>query len=630
MENKKYIVIDFDSTFTRVEALDELCEISLAGLAEKDHNLAEIKRITDLGMEGKISLQDSLEQRIQLLKANKRHLQALIDVLRTKVSKSFQQNAEFLKLYADNIYIISNGFKDFIIPIVTELGIRADHVLANDFVFDENDNIIGYDKTNALCANQGKALKIKSLNLDGEIYVIGDGYTDFEIKQAGVADRFYAFTENVTRNTVVENADHVAPNLDEILHHAGFPTRISYPKNRIKVLLLENIHPEAVRIFQEEGYSVELLKGALNEDELIEKIKDVSILGLRSKTNLTEKVLEHANRLIAVGAFCIGTNQIDLKGCLKRGIVAFNAPYSNTRSVVELAIGELILLYRQTVVKNQKMKAGIWDKSAGNSHEIRGKKLGIVGYGNIGSQLSVLAESLGMEVYYYDIVEKLALGNAKKCSSLHELLSIADVVTLHVDGRASNKNIIGKAEFEAMKHGVTFLNLARGHVVDIDALVEALRSGKVAGAGVDVFPYEPATNDEEFVNDLREFPNVILTPHIGGSTEEAQLNIGQFVPNRIIEYVNSGTTYGSVNFPDIQLPALKNAHRLMHIHENVPGILAKINNKLAENGFNILGQYLKTNESVGYVITDVEKQSDKEAENSLKDIPGTIKYRILY
>ena len=276
------------------------------------------------------------------------------------------------------------------------------------------------------------------------------------------------------------------------------------------------------------------------------------------------------------------------------------------------------------------MKAGIWDKSAGNSHEIRGKKLGIVGYGNIGSQLSVLAESLGMEVYYYDIVEKLALGNAKKCSSLHELLSIADVVTLHVDGRASNKNIIGKAEFDAMKHGVTFLNLARGHVVDIDALVEALRSGKVAGAGVDVFPYEPATNDEEFVNELREFPNVILTPHIGGSTEEAQLNIGQFVPNRIIEYVNSGTTYGSVNFPDIQLPALKNAHRLMHIHENVPGILAKINNKLAENGFNILGQYLKTNESVGYVITDVAKQSDKEAENSLKDIPGTIKYRILY
>jgi D-3-phosphoglycerate dehydrogenase len=630
MENKKHLIIDFDSTFTKVEALDVLCEISLQGNEKKDDCLAEIVRITNLGMEGKISLQDSLNERIKILNAHKRHIAPLIEVLKTKVSTSFKLNKEFLTAYADYIYIISNGFKEFIVPIVTEYGIKAENVLANTFVYDAEDNIVSFDKTNELTVNKGKAKKIKSLNLEGEIYVIGDGYTDFEIKEAGIADRFYAFTENISRDAVTDKADHIAPSLDEFLHHAGFPTRLSYPKNRINVLLLENIHPAAVELFTKEGYNVEWVKGAMDEEELCERIKNVSILGLRSKTMVTEKVLQHANKLMAVGAFCIGTNQIDLQGTLKRGIVAFNAPYSNTRSVVELAIGQIIMLTRNTLTKSAKMHAGIWDKSAGNSHEIRNKKLGIIGYGNIGSQLSVLAEALGMEVYYYDIVEKLALGNAKKCNTLKELLNIADVVTLHVDGRASNKNVIGEEEFNEMKEGVIFLNLARGHVVNIQSMVAALKSGKIHGAGVDVFPYEPKTNDEEFINDLRGFENVILTPHIGGSTEEAQLNIGQFVPNRIIDYINTGISYGSVNMPEIQLPELKNAHRIMHIHENVPGILAKINNVLAENNINILGQYLKTNETVGYVITDIDKSKSKKLEAALKDIPNTIKFRILY
>lgn len=630
MAEKKYLVIDFDSTFTKVEALDVLCEISLQGNEKKDECLAEIKRITDLGMEGKLSLQESLNERIKILKAHKRHIAPLIETLKTKVSTSFKLNKEFLTEYADYIYIISNGFKEFIVPIVTEYGIKAENVLANTFVYDEEGFIISFDKNNELTHNKGKAQKIKSLNLDGKIYVIGDGYTDFEIKEAGIADRFYAFTENVSRDTVTDKADHIAPSLDEFLHHAGFPTRISYPKNRINVLLLENIHPAAVALFQKEGYNVETVKGAMDEDELCERIKNVSILGIRSKTNVTEKVLQHANKLMSVSAFCIGTNQIDLKACLKRGIACFNAPYSNTRSVVELEIGQIIMLTRNTITKSAKMHAGIWDKSAGNSHEIRHKKLGIIGYGNIGSQLSVLAEALGMEVYYYDIVEKLALGNAKKCSSLHELISICDFVTLHVDGRATNKNLIGEEEFALMKDGVIFLNLSRGHVVDISALVAAIKSGKVHGAGIDVFPYEPKTNDEEFINELRGLDNVILTPHIGGSTEEAQLNIGEFVPNRIIDYINTGISYGSVNFPEIQLPELKNAHRIMHIHENVPGILAKINNVLAEHNINILGQYLKTNETVGYVITDIDKSHDKELELALRNIPNTIKFRILY
>ncbi|HEY8400209.1 MAG TPA: phosphoglycerate dehydrogenase [Cytophagaceae bacterium] len=630
MENNKYFIIDFDSTFTQVEALDELGAISLRDHADKEAILEEIRNLTNSGMEGKSSFTTNLTKRLELLKANKRHLAPLIAELKTKVSESIKRNREFFKQFADNILIVSSGFKEFITPIVTEYGIKEENIYANTFVFDENDNIIGFDKSNVLCLDKGKIQQLKSLNLKGDVYVIGDGYTDYEIKEAGLANKFYAFTENIERKAVIEKAEHIAPSFDEFLYQNKLPMAISYPKNRISVLLLENIHPEALRLFKSEGYKVDVISSGLDEDELCEKIKDVSILGIRSKTNVTAKVLSHANKLMAVGAFCIGTNQIDLKSCVQRGVAVFNAPYSNTRSVVELAIGEIIMLYRNIFEKSTKMHKGGWDKSAKNSFEIRGKKLGIVGYGNIGAQLSVLAEAMGMEVYYYDIVEKLSLGNAKKCSSLTELLNIADVVSLHVDGRPGNKNLIGKKEFDAMKEGSILLNLSRGHVVDIQALVENLKSGKLIGAGVDVFPQEPKNNSEEFINELRGLPNVILTPHIGGSTEEAQFNIANFVPNRIIEYINTGNTFQSVNFPNIQLPELVNAHRLIHLHENVPGILAQINNVLAKHNINIEGQYLKTNEQVGYVITDINKEYNKEVISDLKSIQHTIKFRILY
>ncbi|QHT66628.1 phosphoglycerate dehydrogenase [Rhodocytophaga rosea] len=626
----KYIIIDFDSTFTKVEAMDELGAISLQGNADKDKIIQEIKHITDLGMNGELSFTQSLEKRIELLNANKAQLPQLVERLRTKVSNSFERNRAFFMEYADNIMIISNGFKEFITPIVTEFGIKEENIFANTFVYDEKGNIIGFDRSNRLCANKGKVEQIKSLNLQGDIYVIGDGYTDYEIKEAGLANKFYAFTENVERERVLSKADHIAPSLDEFLYHNKLPMSLSYPKNRISVLLLENIHPKALELFRQEGYKVDVVAGGLDEDELCERIKDVTVLGIRSKTQVTRKVLESANKLMCVGAFCIGTNQIDLNACLERGIVAFNAPYSNTRSVVELAIGEIIMLIRNIPDKSNGMHKGIWDKSAKNSFEIRGKKLGIVGYGNIGAQLSVIAEALGMEVYYYDIVERLALGNAKKCNSLKELLNIADIVTLHVDGRASNKNLIGEKEFAQMKDGVIFLNLSRGAIVDIPALVNAVKSKKIQGVGIDVFPYEPKTNKEEFINELRGLPNVILTPHIGGSTEEAQVNIANFVPGKIIEFINKGNTFMSVNFPNLQLPELTDAHRLIHIHENVPGILAQINSILAKYHINIAGQYLKTNEKVGYVITDINKVYNKEVVSELKNIPHTIKFRMLY
>ena len=631
MENNRYFIIDFDSTFTQVEALEELGEICLTNNPDKANILKSVKSITDSAMDGNISFTQSLEQRLALLKANKSHIPTLIQTLKGKVSESVIRNKEFFEKHTDQIRIISSGFKEFIEPVVADYGIQSENVYANTFEYNEKGEIIGFDKDNVLSWNKGKVELMKKLRLEGDIYVIGDGYTDYEIRQAGFANKFYAFTENVSREKVISNADHIAPNFDEVLYSiGGFPMAVSYPENRIKVLILENIHPEAQRIFSEEGYQIEVIPGALDEDELCKKIVDVSILCIRSKTMVTAKALDHAKKLIAVGAYCIGTNQIDLKTCTKKGIVVFNAPYSNTRSVVELAIGQMILLTRGIIQKSNQMHAGKWDKSAKNSYEIRGKKLGIIGYGNIGTQLSVVAEALGMEVYYYDTVEKLSLGNAKKCKTLEELFRIADVVTLHIDGRASNKNIIGEKEFEQMKKGVIFLNLARGHVVDIEAMANALKSGKIRGASVDVFPYEPKTNDEEFISPLRGFPNVILTPHIGGSTEEAQFNIAQFVPNKIISYINTGSTYGSVNLPEIQMSELKDAHRLIHIHENFPGIMAKINQSLAKYHINILGQYLKTNETTGYVITDIDTVHGKDLEEEMRHVDHTIRFRILY
>lgn len=626
----KKFIIDFDSTFTQVEALDILGEISLKGDPQKEEKLQAIKDITDQGMEGNLTFRESLERRIDLLNATKPQINDLVASLRNKVSKSFQRNKEFFQDNANDIYIISNGFKDFIIPIVSEYGIKEENVFANEFVYDETGNIIDFNRENLLSKNNGKPETIKRLNLEGDIYVIGDGYTDYEIKASGVANKFYAFTENVNRPKVLAKADHIAPSLDEILYVNKMNKKFSYPKSRINVLLLENVHPIGVELMKQEGYNVEVVSSALSEEELAEKIKSVSILGIRSKTQVTKKVLENANRLMAIGAFCIGTNQIDLDTCQEKGIAVFNAPFSNTRSVVEMAIAEIIFLRRKLFDKSVNMHQGVWDKSAVGSFEVRGKKLGIIGYGNIGAQLSVLAENLGMDVYYYDVLEKLALGNATKVDSLDELLETCDIISLHVDGRKENHLLIDRERIQKMKKGALLINLSRGHVVEIPALKDALESGHLAGAGIDVFPSEPKNNDEPFESELLNLPNTILTPHIGGSTSEAQVNIAKFVPGKIMEYINTGNTYNSVNFPNIQLPFLQDAHRLIHIHLNAPGVMAKINQILADHHINIVGQYLKTNEKIGYVITDIDKAYSVEVIDELKSISGTIRFRMLY
>jgi D-3-phosphoglycerate dehydrogenase len=405
----------------------------------------------------------------------------------------------------------------------------------------------------------------------------------------------------------------------------------SYPKEKINILLLENISETAIENIKTHGYaSVKKYSGALSEDQLISEIKDVHLLGIRSKSLITEKVLDAATKLQAIGAFCIGVNQIDLKAANKKGVAVFNAPYSNTRSVAELVIGASIMLIRRIPDKNKAAHAGTWLKDARGSFELRGKTLGLIGYGNIGSQVSVLAESMGMKVIFYDVLTKLPLGNAVACKSLKELLGKADIVSLHVPETNSTKNLINKAVIKQFKKGSILINYARGEVVDLDALAAALKAGDMGGAAIDVFPVEPEKNGDSFSTPLQSLDNVLLTPHIGGSTIEAQENIGVDVSTKLLAYLEKGTTYGSHTVPALSLPILEGAHRILHIHRNVPGVLSEINTALSNAKINILGQYLATNEHIGYVVLDVDKQLSNNALKLLRGVKETIKTRMLY
>jgi D-3-phosphoglycerate dehydrogenase len=395
----------------------------------------------------------------------------------------------------------------------------------------------------------------------------------------------------------------------------------------LRALLLENIHPDATARLAKAGYEVETRKGALSEDELIGALPGVSLLGIRSRTHVTERALAAAPDLVAVGAFCVRVNQIDLAAASRRGVAVFNAPFSNTRSMVELVLAEIISLARRLPEKNAKMHLGEWDKSASGSHEVRGRRLGIVGYGNIGAQLSVLAENLGMSVYFHDIADKLAMGNARRCGTLSELLESVETVTLHVDGQPGNSGLFGDAEFAAMQPRSLFLNLSRGFVVDHAALRRNIESGHIAGAAIDVFPEEPKGSGEEFTSVLRGLPNVILTPHVGGSTEEAQQDIGEFVAGKLTDYVLAGATSLSVNMPSIALPTAPDTHRLVHVHQNVPGVLASINRVLADHQVNVEGQMLGTRDEIGYVITDIGTACSAEVLGQLNAMDVTIRLR---
>ncbi len=407
--------------------------------------------------------------------------------------------------------------------------------------------------------------------------------------------------------------------------------KTSYPKEKIRILFLENISDIAVKNFSKQGYvQVEKISKALSEEELVKELKDVHILGIRSKTLLTEKVLDAAKKLQAVGCFCIGVNQVDLKSATRHGIVVFNAPYSNTRSVAELVMGAAIMLIRRIPDKNKAAHEGIWMKEAKGSYELRGKTLGIIGYGNIGSQVSVLAEALGMKVIFYDIETKLPMGNAEDAKSLRDLLKRADVVTLHVPETPQTKNLINRNNLKYFKKGSILINYARGEVVELEALKTAMEAGQISGAAIDVYPVEPEKNGDKFKNPLQNLSNVILTPHIGGSTEEAQQNIGEDVSMKLFNFLEKGITNGSHTVPALSLPPQEGAHRILHIHNNVPGVLSEINTQLSKHNINILAQYLKTNDEIGYVVLDVDKRISGQAFHLLKEVRQTIKVRLLY
>jgi D-3-phosphoglycerate dehydrogenase / 2-oxoglutarate reductase len=407
--------------------------------------------------------------------------------------------------------------------------------------------------------------------------------------------------------------------------------KTSYPKEKLHILLLENISAQAVNQFETNGYTqITQLSKALSEEELIQQIKNVHVLGIRSKTNITDKVLEAAEKLLAIGAFCIGTDQVNLKAATDNGIVVFNAPFSNTRSVAELTIGAIIMLMRRIPDKNMAAHKGIWMKEAKDCHELRGKTLGIIGYGNIGSQVSILAEAMGLNVIYYDVEKKLPLGNARAMADPKSVLEQADIITLHTPSVPSMQQFINKERISWCKKGAILINYSRGEVVDADAVKDALEDGSLAGVAIDVYPKEPEKNGAEFSSPLQNLSNVLLTPHIGGSTEEAQVNIGTDVSSKIIYYIETGNTQGSLTVPELSLPIQENAHRILHIHKNVPGVLSEINTQLASNGINILGQYLKTNETIGYVVLDVDHTLSASALELLKKVKGTVKVRILY
>jgi len=406
---------------------------------------------------------------------------------------------------------------------------------------------------------------------------------------------------------------------------------LSLQKDKIRFLLLEGVHDNAVKVLTQGGYhNIESLSQALDTDELIEKIKDAHFIGIRSRTQLTREVLEQAPKLIGIGCFCIGTNQVDLNAARKLGIPVFNAPYSNTRSVAELVLAEAIMLYRGIPAKSAAVHRGGWGKSAKDSHEVRGKTIGIVGYGSIGSQLSVLAESFGMNVIYHDVVTKLPIGNASQVGSLDELLENADIVTLHVPDEPSTRYMMKAEQFDKMKDGSYFINAARGTCVDIDDLAAAIESGKILGAAIDVFPKEPKSADEEFESPLRKFDNVILTPHIGGSTQEAQANIGLEVAEKFVRYSDQGDTITAVNFPNVSIPFKEGTHRLLHIHKNVPGVLSQVNRLFAEAHINILAQSLMTEGDIGYLVMDVDYSDSKAALDMLNDVAETVRVRVLF
>ncbi len=641
------IIFNFDSTLIHAEGVELILEQALQrqeapSRASQLETLGKTSMLADIG---ELSVADALHQCFALAKVTRTDVEAVAARVLETLNPRVIECLAALQQAGKRIFIFSTGFEELVRPVTRALQVPDDHVFTNQLIYDYQGEVIGFNEKNPLFLSAGKGFLIEQLKNDGRLpggtAVVGRSASDLAIRKNNVARIFVYFAGARTHEEVRRQADFVVDRFDHLLPLFFSEEELSNEKMQLyyeqnghesiagetRILLLENIHDEAVQRFRREGLEPRLHKGALGAGELAVQAAGVQVLGLRSQTRVTSRLLTALPDLQVIGAFCIGTNQIDLAEAARAGIPVFNAPYSNTRSVAELVVGEIIMLMRRIPEKSQAAHAGLWLKGAVGCSEIRGKLAGIIGYGHIGSQVSVLLESLGMSVCFHDIVDKLPLGNAVRAASLEALLERADVVTLHVPDTPETRNLMDAARIRRMKPGACLINASRGRVVDLAALRQALDQGALAGAAVDVFPDEPNQSRERFSSPLQGAANTILTPHIGGSTEEAQVDIAHYVSDKLLRFIRTGATTGAVNFPEVDLPRVANTHRILHVHHNVPGVLAKINNLFARRSINVAGQLLQTRGEIGYLIVDVDQQVSSQVLDLMGHIAETIKVR---
>lgn len=645
----KNIIFDFDSTIINAESIELLIEAALEKVDENERQsrVKRLQEITDLAMSGEIYLGQALRERFALAELTREIVDSVAANMLDTINPKVRETIDALQARGKQIFVFSGGFDEVVRPVTDSLGIPYRNVFANQLTYDENGTVIGVDESNPLFLSTGKVYLAERIKNQGRLVggtaVVGDGSTDLSIRKVNVAKMFVYFAGSVMREEIRKQADFFVHRFDQLLplfcsdeefKHEQVPTSkpvmadsedVQEPTMRIT--LFENVHSRAVERLQKEGFQIDVQENSLPNHEFPEKIKNTQVLGIRSKSEINARTLTEFPNLIVIGAYCIGIDKIDLVAAANAGIPVFNAPYSNTRSVAELVVGEIILLMRRVFEKSSAAHTGRWLKDSKGCAEIRSKTVGIVGYGHIGSQISVLLENLGMKVLFHDIVDKLPLGNARRAKDLYDLLRQSDVVTLHVPDTPETRNMIGKKEIMAMQKGAFLVNSSRGTVVDLDALKQALDKNHLAGAAIDVFPNEPGQPEDKFECPLQNVANVILTPHIGGSTQEAQENIGLEVSEKITKFLTTGATIGAVNFPEVELPRVKGTHRILYIHSNVPGVLAKVNSVFARRSINVEGQILQTKENIGYLIVDVNRDVSDQVLELMGRISETIRVR---
>lgn len=601
MNPTTWYIIDFDSTFTQVEAMEELAAISLKNDPEKEQIIAEIRQLTDLAMEGKMPFSASLKARIALLSAKKYHINMLVNRLRKKVSPSFARNKSFFKAYKGRVLIVSGGFREFIEPVVKAFHIEPECIFANTFTYDKKNTIIGCDSSNPLSQEGGKVKLLKKLKLKGDVQVIGDGFTDYQIREAGLASRFYAYTENIFRSSVTEKADHIAPSLDEILFHARLPMALSYPKSRIQIVLAGAETHASASYFLQEGYTVHRCDSLKKLPEIAAHLPAVLVVSPHQKQTIPKR------NWLAIGFWGEYPFEHAFSDEALRGTGVFHAPTAHVRSATELILRHLLVMCRD----------------AHTSHELRDKTLGIIGYGNCGSALSVMAQALGMEVWFYDVFDKTPMGNAHMARDIQELLRRSDYVVNTSSRSPHGKVILDEKVLRSIRPDAALIHMSLDDTIHLPTVKEMLEQGKLRCFAMDC-------QTEETCKQVRRFTHTYASLHERAQTQETQARIAQMISEKLIQYINFGHTQLSLNLPNIQLPELNGQHRFIHLHENIPGIMAQINHVLAKHKLNISGQYLQTNAQTGYVITDVEKAYSKHVVDALKAIPGTIRFRVLY